>query len=770
MARSEINTEFNTFVGGILTEANPINYPVGYTLDEENFILERNGTRRRRPGLDVDSSLNDFNDKAATEFVDNGSTVVTDIQYKDYFIWENATFPSGLKDVLVLLYTFKYSSGTRRMSAFLLYDLSDIKNISDNFIDSFYLYDVSASDYPNGAVPRIGDVTGIATYKGSLVLCEYSKLNDSFSYLITPVTSNTTKGTDTLVIEPSYLLVRNYVGDSGTNISITTRPSSLTDDHAYNLYNRGWTSADVTAWNTFDSSYPSLADSPVFSKNKGSSYSTSIMDATLFGNSSAPRGKAIVNVFDVGGSFISYSGSIFPGTPSSGGDFYPRVDSDFKGNVVSAIETAGRVMYLSTAGEYKGFGSTVLTYNAVGQSDPNVFGHCYSTNDPTSEAFNTPLDTDGGLIDMSEIGYPLKISASRSKIMTFGTKGIFEVYSPSGIFKPSDLTVRKVSNSILSFNRELTNTLEGPTPNNINYYETTAKSVTVAGDSFLYWSDSGINILTNNPQNDSFSEASLSDTSIKTLFNTIPNICKAFAKGVYIPEDNSVCWAYSLDSSNPDRYSYLLIYDITLQAWYKFRFANTDDAYIVGMFLAPVDATTVDIPQYKRLTFLCQTTEGFLHANFTDSGVFSDYNNSTDANEVQAFMQTGYLNANNSSLEKQATYIVPSFLRTEDGFTDDGSGNLTPTNQSSCLISAWWDYVDDASLPKANDTFEAYKYNRLYIPSDASDTFDYGQTVLTSKNRLTGRGRALSLRFETSEGKDCRLLGWNLGFGANAKV
>ena len=57
MARQDINTEFNTFVGGILTEANPINYPKGYTLDEENFILERDGTRRRRRGLDFESGF-----------------------------------------------------------------------------------------------------------------------------------------------------------------------------------------------------------------------------------------------------------------------------------------------------------------------------------------------------------------------------------------------------------------------------------------------------------------------------------------------------------------------------------------------------------------------------------------------------------------------------------------------------------------------------------------------------------------------------------------
>jgi len=151
MARSEIDTEFNTFVGGILTEANPINYPVGYTLDEENFILERNGTRRRRPGIDIDSSLNDFNAKAVTEFASTGSVTVTDVTYKDYYVWNDAEFPDGTKDVLVLIYTYLYSSGTQRKSGLLFYDLTDIANISDNFLDSYYLYDSTASDYPTGA-------------------------------------------------------------------------------------------------------------------------------------------------------------------------------------------------------------------------------------------------------------------------------------------------------------------------------------------------------------------------------------------------------------------------------------------------------------------------------------------------------------------------------------------------------------------------------------------------------------------------------------------
>ena len=98
MARSEISTEFNTFVGGILTEANPINYPPGYSLDEENFILERNGTRRRRFGTSLDETVADADAKAVTEF--SGWTP----SFDRYFVWRDASFGEERRDVLVIAY------------------------------------------------------------------------------------------------------------------------------------------------------------------------------------------------------------------------------------------------------------------------------------------------------------------------------------------------------------------------------------------------------------------------------------------------------------------------------------------------------------------------------------------------------------------------------------------------------------------------------------------------------------------------------------------
>jgi hypothetical protein len=300
----------------------------------------------------------------------------------------------------------------------------------------------------------------------------------------------------------------------------------------------------------------------------------------------------------------------------------------------------------------------------------------------------------------------------------------------------------------------------------------TARSLVTFGDNFAYFSASGVIQLTFDSNLNQFKESSLTNETIKTLYSDIPLESRKYASGHYAEEDNVLFWMYSSDGTAPKEFDTFLCYNIILKAWFKFKIDSSNGGYIQDAFRLPsntVAGNTSNI--FQDFRFLVTTTDYRLTIAYLDTSAnFKDFVGSTSESEQQGFIQTGYLNANDSAKEKQSSYIVPSFLRTEDGFTDDGNGNLTPTNESSCMISAYWDYADDDVSGKINDPFEAYRYNRLYIPEDASDTFNYGQSVLTTKNRLTGRGRALSLRFETSVGKDCQLLGWNLDFGANGKV
>jgi hypothetical protein len=67
MPRSAGNLELSQFTKGILTEANPLNFPQDGALVDENLILNLNGSRQRRLGLayESDAVLTDLGVTAA---------------------------------------------------------------------------------------------------------------------------------------------------------------------------------------------------------------------------------------------------------------------------------------------------------------------------------------------------------------------------------------------------------------------------------------------------------------------------------------------------------------------------------------------------------------------------------------------------------------------------------------------------------------------------------------------------------------------------------
>jgi len=64
MPRNYAPVEQNTFVAGLITEASPLTFPPNASLDEENFILNRNGSRTRRLGFDLEDDYQTINSSA----------------------------------------------------------------------------------------------------------------------------------------------------------------------------------------------------------------------------------------------------------------------------------------------------------------------------------------------------------------------------------------------------------------------------------------------------------------------------------------------------------------------------------------------------------------------------------------------------------------------------------------------------------------------------------------------------------------------------------
>ena len=54
----------------------------------------------------------------------------------------------------------------------------------------------------------------------------------------------------------------------------------------------------------------------------------------------------------------------------------------------------------------------------------------------------------------------------------------------------------------------------------------------------------------------------------------------------------------------------------------------------------------------------------------------------------------------------------------------------------------------------------AYRILRNYTPTGTASTWDSGDSMVVTKNKLRGSGKCLSLYIKSETGKDMRLLGW----------
>jgi len=165
----------------------------------------------------------------------------------------------------------------------------------------------------------------------------------------------------------------------------------------------------------------------------------------------------------------------------------------------------------------------------------------------------------------------------------------------------------------------------------------------------------------------------------------------------------------------------------------------------------------------RRENFKFVTTGGtvFSLSEYRDYRFYDWYSVDNVGYSFDSYLLTGYNLANSFNM-KQSVYLQVFCERTEDYYHVVGA-TVDFYHKSSCKIQAQWNWADSAYQGKWGETFEAYRLlkNIATSPSDG-DVFDYGDTVITTKNKLRGRGRALSLYIHSDPGKDLKLLGWNL--------
>lgn len=762
MAKKSVKVEVNNFVQGLITEASPLNFPPNATVDESNFVLNRDGTRNRRLGIDLEDNYAFHHFPASLEEI----TAKPAAPFK----WTNVA--GNAEDNFLVV-----------QSKFLLYifDLG-VDSISGNGI--IHTIDLSPLNFSGVESFSFASVDGklvIAAGAYDIAIVDYKD------------------GIFTVVAKP--LLVRDVwgievKGERRYETDVQFRSNVEYQEHRYNLYNQSWGIPrktpqvgyqDAVDIYTLLSLYPSNSETvwtamqfqPVQAGEEPSELVYPNLYKQAFGASvKAAKGHFIIDFLRRGASRVTEiekSAAQHPEvrmkTLTAPADITP-------GGAKTVCEFAGRVFYAGFSGDVIDGDSrspSLSNYIAFSQLVKNTddITKCYQEGDPTSRDSNDLVDTDGGFIRLSGAEGIVGMVNLGSALIVLAKNGVWVVTGGSDYgFSATNYKAERIS----------------------GFGAIGANSIVEDGARSLYWSEDGIYAVVKD-QFGAYTSENITQKTIQKLYDNIPATSKELAIGVFDPVGKKLRWLYhSGDRFTSTSVTKELILDLTLGAFYQFTISNlesnvveliapfTSVPFIVRTTSADVkaandfvlsDGNTVQVPYSIRDSAL-QTTryliiklvDGIPYMSF---GYYSNFEfidwERIDGIGADAFayMVTGAVTAGDSSVAKQIPYLTLHYNRTEVGV----NSSLVPERQSSCYVQSQWDWANSINSNKWSSKFQGYRMRKAYLPEDAEDPYDTGFQLVTTKNKIRGRGRAFALRMETEPLKDCQIVGWSIALNGN---
>lgn len=778
MAQTKAVAEINKFVGGFISDASPLTFPENASLVDINMELNTDGSRKRALGIDLEANY---------ETISTGVTGATtqSIAYNTYR-WENV---GGDPEKVILCVQFS--------NQVKFFDL-DNNTISSSLIDTI--------NFPSSSTNVKFSFTSV---DGNLVIATGTNLITVVVYEDGILTSST----NTIKVR-DFFGVEDYEGgiDLTTGSGVQVAPVGLSNNHQYNLRNQGFAISRndgndeilrdpiyiyarryglVRGYERFPPNSESVVPYLFADANDDDDRNTKryfARDAVKnpIGSTRAAMGHYVIDLLNRGASRISevarskanypellYSISSLnqdytPGGATVVGEFAGRVFfGGFNGEVVNGDEKSPRLS------SYIAFSQLV--------SDPSVIFNCYQEGDPTSEDAPDIIDTDGGYIRLNN-AYGICSFVNLGKGLFIGaSNGFWRIFggNDSG-FSATNYVVEKVTDR----------GVRGP------------GSVIQVENSLMYWSDDGIYWIKQNEFGDWISE-NQTQGRIQKFYNLIGIEDKQNCIAVYDGYQRKVRWLYQNSLYNINQQKELVL-DVNLNAFYERHISQISGdtvPVVVGGFnnnpfkvevttenvtISGVDVTVsgadVTVSTFVRssegnlfeigyvvVTQLLPSLQ-YTFAAYTDAS-WTDWKSVNDVGvDAPATLITGSASGGDNMRFKQTPYLYVHSRRTEDGFVLDVNGDFVPTNQSSCIVQSIWDWTNSANSNKWGTPFQAYRYRRVYFPEDINDPFDTGHETIVTKNKLRGRGRAISLKFTSSPGKEMYLYGWSMILVANNNV
>jgi hypothetical protein len=810
--------------GGLNTEANEINFPDGFTIDEANYELLRDGSRRRRKGLAQESG-------AGTDLVHGN--LFTGSEYYQTYVWRNV---AGDPDTEFLVL---------RVGDFMYFAPAD-ETISDGWYTGTNSFIYLPSFNTTGATTanRANAPVTFAQGRGRLLVCgqylkpfyvEWDSVNKFTSSVIN-------------------LRARDFATiDDGTQVNVEPTDATIPADHNYNLRNRGWPEDKITTFETTLSKWP--ARNSIWYKGHKRTYGASIaeadgtrswdenkLDAEGFGLSSAPTGSLFLNPHDTtkgvtvgtvttaGGAITTWTAVIPPGEAATwavtltldtthglgvGEDFtitghqmeltieidiygegvLVDVVASFDGTHTTTTGTSGTTVkfdyvfqpstgqFDSWVDQYKALGSVggggVALNRSIGTAHTDSWaavgwhaGRAWFAGMKNAEFndtifFSQIVDDDFryGLCfqeaDPTDENFNALVNTDGGSIVIPGMGGV--------------VALRSLRDSLLIFGRDGIWAVEagrgGFTPSSYVVRKlseagaTSPDSIVIIEDSCVYTGPGGVYIISPAEFTGILESQNVIKESIQSTWNEIPIANQARVQGKYDDAKRQFYLMYNDgNAAYTNQINTMLIFHADVGSWSRYTFnTGLSAGLMTGVAVPQVD----DPDAGKKMKFIYQTSDNDLSVADFSGTAFLDW----DGNSGPApYLVTGWSNLGDYAKPKQAPIVTVFNKRTETGYTDTGAG-WDPVNPSSTTMTAAWDWVNDdtneADTNKITAGQEVYRHRRQFVPSAATDLSGY--PVVVTRNKLRGRGKVLALKFATSGTYDSHLLGFTVNYKATRR-
>lgn len=761
-----------SFTKGIITEASPLLYPEDSAIDMDNLVINRAGSLQRRLGIDYEASYVLKDTGLAYSLLDTSAIGISE--------WRNINNMPSLRFGVVQVGTLLW-----------FVDLLETST-SANFMNGGSALTMTGAGKELVNVSSINGLLIVTSSEFDPIYLTYDAASDTVTSAIIP------------------FMVRDLWGVED-NIPVSSRPTALTTSHSYNLLNQGWDADNVTAFfnDASTSGYPSNADVQALGKDADEVFQGSLILKQFFGTTPAAKGRFIIDAFDRGStrpaqaSIYNYDNFEFIGNydnfqvEGEGGAYsgeytatsytslgFSSVGTDIETGKISVTAAfSGRVFYSGiassvTGGDSKSPDYTGFVFFSKLVSGGADLGTCYQEADPTSEHISELIATDGGYIVIPDAANIVRLVPTDRSLIVFAENGIWEIAGDTDRgFSATGYQVSRISDIGC----------------------TSARAVVNVEGTISYWSAGGIYVLNYDATSGFLRAQNITATTIQSKYDSISSIAKANAAGTFDPATRKITWLYNDGASYTgatykQSFNRELVFDTLLQAFYtntvgavgstspyvaasivmpNFVNSTVNDGVLAngvevvanGVAVVVPEVVAADSSSYTQYLSIVPNTGGTTKLTFStySNSTFDDWNTygSGTGAPFSSYLETGYEISDNAAVDKQSVYVTFHFNRTETGFEDNGAG-LVAANPSGCLVTPKWDFSNHANSGKQGTQFQAYKLGRHYIPTGVGDTFSYGQSVVTTKNKIRGSGKALSIRIDSEAGKDMQLLGWSL--------